>query len=198
MGHAILTKQEDKNPKIPSCFNNVCIPPTFAMYVYWNTPLCLDNIGLSVTLSMYFHWNILHPYWNNVQIPVILFMNFYWNIPHPCLDNVRIPVILSMYFCWKILYPCLDNVWIAVRLHQRQLWLIRVCLTVFQTFRIIPIQYKTQGFLSFVCMYVLNAQGTLPGSSNGVDWRFLVKASSHQMEKIRNYNLSATNLFFKW
>ena len=119
MGHAILTKQEDKNPKIPSCFNNVCIPPTFAMYVYWNTPLCLDNIGLSVTLSMYFHWNILHPYWKNVQIRVLLFMYFYLNIPHPCLDNVRIPVILSLYFHWKIPYPCLNNVWIAVTLGGR-------------------------------------------------------------------------------
>jgi hypothetical protein len=30
-----------------------------------------------------------------------------------------------------------------------------------------------------------------------VDWRVLVKASSHQMAKIRDYNFSATNLFFK-
>ena len=64
----------------------------------------------------------------------------------------------------------------VTRLHQHQLWLIFVCLTVFRTFRIIPIKYKTQGCPSFSRMYVRNAQGTLPGFWNGVDWRVLVKA----------------------
>ena len=62
------------------------------------------------------------------------------------------------------------------RLHQRQLWRIRVCLTVLRTFRIIPIKCKTQGCPSFVRTYVPNAQGTLPGFRNGVDWRYLVQA----------------------
>ena len=89
MGHAILTKQEDKNPKIPLAEP---IPPSQA------NPTPPPRYGqCPVTLSMFAHWNSPHPCLDKTLIAVTLPMYFHWNTPYPCFHIVQIPVFFSIY-----------------------------------------------------------------------------------------------------